>query len=494
MLYAIPVLATEYFYNDANQITSVTFDNGKVLTYTYDSRGNLVNIVSNDLMAVLTDPVDQDVDVPVDKVITVTFVEDIQAASNIGQITINHGETAINYSYSINGDKLILTPAQSLSSDTTYQVAVPAGSVEGIFGNKLFSDLKFSFTTEAVDTIPVTGVSLNKTSTSLNVGATETLTATITPENATNKNVSWTSSNEAVATVSSDGTVTGVGVGTATITVTTTDCNFTASCEVSVNVENIPVTGVSLNKASTSINELEEDTLIATITPSDATNQDVTWSSSDTEVATVDSTGTIIGVAPGTATITVTTADGGFTANCVVTVTDTNIAVDGVSLNKTSDSIYIGSYDTLVASINPTNATNQNVTWSSSDNNIATVDSTGKVTGVSIGTATITVTTEDGNKTATCTITVSEQLTIPVTGVTLDQETMTLTAGGSTGVLTATITPANATNQNVTWISSDDTIATVANGVVTPVAAGTAIITVTTVDGSYTAICAVTVN
>jgi len=167
--------------------------------------------------------------------------------------------------------------------------------------------------------VAVTGVSL-KSSTYILVGNTETLNATITPSNATNQNVTWRSSNSAVATVSTSGKVTAVAKGTATITVTTVDGGKTASCTVTVAAENVPVTGVSLNKSSISLNVGGIEDLAAAIMPSNATNQNVTWYSSNTRVATV-SDGTVTAVAAGSATITVTTIDGNKTASSSVTIT-----------------------------------------------------------------------------------------------------------------------------------------------------------------------------
>ena len=167
------------------------------------------------------------------------------------------------------------------------------------------------------DFISVTGVSLNKSTTSLPVGGTETLVATVAPDNATNPKVKWTSSNTAVATVDKDGKVTTVAAGNATITVTTEDSSKTATCSVTVVV---PVTGVSLNKTSMTLSVGGTETLTATVAPDDATNKKVTWSSSNTDVATVGDDGKVTAVAHGTATITVTTEDGSKTATCSVTV------------------------------------------------------------------------------------------------------------------------------------------------------------------------------
>ena len=177
--------------------------------------------------------------------------------------------------------------------------------------------------------VPVTGVSLNTNATTILQGNTQPLHAIITPVNATNQNVTWSSSNPAVAIVSANGVVTAVSAGTATITVRTADGGFTDSAVVTVSDTNVAVTGVSLNESNFTIFTGGTRTLSATVIPSGATNQNVTWSSNNTGIATVSQAGVVTAVAPGTATITVTTVDGGFTADCVVTV----ISIASVSAN-----------------------------------------------------------------------------------------------------------------------------------------------------------------
>lgn len=152
----------------------------------------------------------------------------------------------------------------------------------------------------------------------------------------------------------------------------------------------------------------ETQTLKAIVVPTDATNQNVKWKSSDTSVATVSATGEIEPKTVGEATITVTTVDGGHTATCVVTVVPEIIRVTGVSLNKTVTEVFIGPdlKETLVATITPSNATVKTVTWRSNDNAIATVNELGEVEGKSVGTANITATTTDGSFVATCVVSV----------------------------------------------------------------------------------------
>jgi uncharacterized protein YjdB len=170
---------------------------------------------------------------------------------------------------------------------------------------------------------------------------------------------------------------------------------------------NVPVTGVSVSPTTVSINSGGTSQLTATVSPSNATNKSVTWSSSNTSVATVSSSGLVTGVAGGTATITVTTVDGAKTATSAVTITSVNVPVTGVSVSPTTVSINSGGTSQLTATVSPSNASNKSVIWSSSNSAAATVSSTGLVTGVAVGAATITVTTVDGAKTATSAITVT---------------------------------------------------------------------------------------
>ena len=179
-----------------------------------------------------------------------------------------------------------------------------------------------------VETVSVTGVALNKTTVALTVNQTETLTATITPANATNKNVTWSASGDGVVSVV-DGLVRALKPGTSTVTATTVDGGYTATCQVTVSAATVAVTGVTLNKASLSLTVGGSETLTATVAPSDATNKNVTWSVTGDAVTVTN--GTVTAAKAGSATVTVTTVDGGFTANCAVTVKEAKPA-DAVDL------------------------------------------------------------------------------------------------------------------------------------------------------------------
>ena len=333
--------------------------------------------------------------------------------------------------------------------------------------------------------VAVSSVSLDKTSVSLNVGESVTLAATVKPDNATNKTVSWSSSNASVASVDASGKVSAVAEGTATITAKAGD--KTATCSVTVKKNTVAVESVTLDKSSLELTEGETATLTATVKPDNASDKTVTWSSSKTSVATVDANGKVTAVAEGNATITAKA--GNKSATCSVTVTKNVVAVESITLDKSSLELTEGETATLTATVKPDNATNKTVTWTSSSSSIATVDQNGKITAVSEGTATITA--KAGDKTATCSVTVKKN-TVAVESVTLDKSSLELNEG-ETATLVATVKPDNATNKTVTWSSNKASVATVdASGKVTAVAEGSA--TITAKAGDKTATCTVTVK
>lgn len=250
--------------------------------------------------------------------------------------------------------------------------------------------------------IPATSVTLNKTSLKLDVNETYQLTATINPTNATYQTVAWTSSNPNVATVSSSGLVTPVAPGNATITATTTDgTNLSASCQVTVIRE---VKSITLNTSNLSLILPETAQLTATISPSDATYPTLNWTSSNTSVATVDGNGLITSKGVGTTTIKATTTDGtNLSASCQVTVSKQYVT--SITLNETNLVMHIGETVQLIADVQPENASNPTVNWSSGNTSVARVDNNGLVTAVAGGTTYIRASAADGsNRKATCTI------------------------------------------------------------------------------------------
>ena len=255
-------------------------------------------------------------------------------------------------------------------------------------------------------TVAVTGVTLNKTSLSMVEGNSETLTATVSPDNATNKAVSWKSSDASIASVDGTGKVTAVKAGSATITVSTTDGSKTATCSVSVTPKTISVTGVAIEPSTLEIKEGATFQLKATVSPADA-SQAVDWASPSPHIATVDQNGLLTAVAPGTVRIVVRskafTDKQGF---CDVTVTQDN-TLTGISLDADEITIAAGDSRNLTVIFYPEYASNKNVTWKSSDASVVTV-SDGKVFGLKEGTATVTATSEEGSYTAECVVIVGK--------------------------------------------------------------------------------------
>ena len=328
--------------------------------------------------------------------------------------------------------------------------------------------------------IPVTSVTLDKTTLDLVEGDEATLTATVKPDDATDKTVTWSTSNAAVATVSG-GKVVAVAPGTATITAKAGEVS--ATCAVTVAKKVIPVSGISLDNTSVPLKEGQEIQLTATVTPEDATDRTVTWSSDKTNIATVDNTGKVKAVAEGTAVITAKAGDK--TATCTITVSKNVIPVTSVTLDKTSLNMIKGDEVTLSATVKPDDATDKTVTWSTSSASVVTVEN-GKVKAVGGGTATIMA--KAGEQSASCSVTV----TVPVSSVTLDKTTLDMVEGDN-ATLSATVKPDDASNPTVSWSSDKPEFATVDNaGKVTAVAPGTA--TITAKAGDKTATCAVTVS
>ena len=268
--------------------------------------------------------------------------------------------------------------------------------------------------------ISVTDVVLDPKTLTMTEGDCMTIIATISPSNATNRNLRWSSSDEMVASVA-DGKVTAHRAGKAVIVVSTEDGGLTANCQVTVNSKAVRVESVNLDRKDLALTEGESTTLTAVVFPSNATDRNVRWSSSDATVASVVN-GKVTALKAGSTIVTVTTEDGGRTASCRVTVKSKVVNVESVSLNKSSVAIIAGESVTLVVTVSPSNATNKNVSWHSSDESVATV-SNGRVTALKAGSAVITVTAEDGGKTAICHVSVKPKI-VNVQSVSLNKSSI----------------------------------------------------------------------
>lgn len=314
--------------------------------------------------------------------------------------------------------------------------------------------------------IPVSEVRLSETTYELAVGDDFYLTATVLPENAANKSVTWSCSPENVLTVYQSGQVVAMEEGEGTVTVTTTDGGHKAECKVYVRKYKVNVKSVSLDQEVLEMTEGDEVYLSATVLPEDASEKKVVWSCEPESVLNVYQSGQVVAMGPGEGTVTVTTVDGGFTASCAVTVTPKFIAVESITLEPEPLELEVGQSATVKATVLPEGATDKTLSWESSNEAVATVDQTGKVTALKAGETILTV--KAGNITEWGHVTVTD---IPVTGVTVSPSLVTLKEG-ETCQLSASVSPASA-RQDVEWASQNKEVATVdKEGLVTAVRAG----------------------
>ena len=324
--------------------------------------------------------------------------------------------------------------------------------------------------------VPVTGVTVSENAVTMWVGEDKSFGVTVSPEGATNKNWTSSTSNASIASLSGKSTIHAVAPGTAIITVTTEDGKKTATITVTVTQQ---VGEIRLSADKTTLKVGGTAKVTANVLPENASNKGVTFTSSHSTVATVDANGNVQAASAGTTTITATAADGkGAYGTITIKVED---MATGVTLSPTSKELKVNETAQLAASVLPATA-NQGIKFTSSDETVATVSETGLVTARKEGTAVITATAADGSeKSASCTIKVgATAVDVPVTGITLDQPEITIEVLKDAKQLKATVEPANATNKDVVFSSSNTNVAVVSNtGLVTAINNGTATITVT---------------
>lgn len=329
--------------------------------------------------------------------------------------------------------------------------------------------------------IPLEKIELNKTSLTLGKGASEQLTVTYTPSDTTEKKVKWSTKDENVATVSSDGVVTAVGKGSTTITAAVGD--KTATCQVKVTN---PITGISI-PSTLNLKKGQTDTLKVTYSPADGDHGAVTWKSDNEAVAEVNSNGLVTAKMDGTANITATVD--GKTATCVVTVQE--IKLISISLDQTSMTVNRNKSQKLNVIYNPTTTTDdKSVTWTSSEPGIVTVDGDGNVTGNAIGKAKVTA--QVGQHIAECEVTVNA----PLEKIEFAESELALIKGQTSDALkTVTYFPNDTTDTKDVQYTSDNTdVVTVDNtGSITAKKAGVANITAAGANDTK-AVCKVTVT
>lgn len=346
----------------------------------------------------------------------------------------------------------------------------------------------------------VTGIELSEHKAELKKWNRLNLKYTITPEDADNKEVVWTSSDPQVARVDNYGSVLALKDGVATITVTTKDGDFTDTCEVTVGNGGVPetvkVTEVDITNNSLFLNAGETTQLSVVVKPDNATNKKVEYSTTNANVATVDANGLVKAVGEGRAYIYAKSADGPsdsvyvYVRKSVTPQPPKEVKVTNVSVDRRYLTLEEGENYTLTATVSPADATNKTINYSSSDSRVATVDANGNITAVKAGYAYIYAKSVDGPY-AYSYVTVKAKETpqppaeVKVTNITLDTRYLRLDAGKKYE-LNYTVYPYNATDKTLTWTSSNEDVATVENGVITAIGRGSAYITATSTNGVQT--------
>lgn len=392
-------------------------------------------------------------------------------------VTMDVSKTAVLYA--------TVAPATAVNKSviwTSNNPAVVEVNQSGVLTSKAVGVAKITVTTVdgaftddctiVVDKVPVTGVTLDKTSSSIEVGKAIVLAVSVTPENATNKAVTWRSSNSNIASVDSNGIVYGKAAGEAIITVETVDLNYKAICKVIVTNTNavVPVRGVTLDKTNVTLNQGKVIVLTPQINPANATNKKVTWKSSDSSVATVDSNGIVIAKNIGWSLITATSEDGGYMGYCLVRVdkvADNIVPVKDIELNTKIVQMNKGGNETLKAKVSPDDATNKSVTWSTENPSVITIDSNGKITALNRGIAIVTASTVDGKFKDSCIVIVwdndSSWEDKEIFRLRLNK-TFLWIKEGKHEQLTPIITPGYLKKTNLVWKSDDNSIASVTEG------------------------------
>jgi len=311
---------------------------------------------------------------------------------NKSSVTVDQGKT-VTLKPTVYPTSLEDQTVKWKSSDKSVATVTSAGKVKGVKpGVATITCTSNATGLSTTCTVTVPGVVLDQSEAILRKKNTLTLTPTFYPETLEDKSVTWKSSDETVATVTSAGKVKGVKSGVVTITCTSNATGLSATCKVTVAT-------IALDKSEVIVKKKNTVTLTPTVYPTSLEDKSVTWESSDESIATVSSDGVVTGVKSGFVTITCTSNATGLSTTCKVTVAT-------IALSKSSATIIVGKTLKLTPTVYPTTLEDQSVTWKTSNKAVAKVSSTGKVTAVKAGTATITCTSVATGLSTTCKITV----------------------------------------------------------------------------------------
>lgn len=343
------------------------------------------------------------------------------------------------------------------------------------------------------DPIYVFGIRIDRTELYLEEGQSGTVKASVSPEDADNQAVYYSSSNTAAATIDAEGRIEAIKAGQTVITATTAEGGFTAYCLVTVYHTPVHVSEVTVSSHSIELGEGAEATLTAAVTPQNADNPAFVWSVSDSLVASVSKTGEITAIKPGETVVYATSEDGGIKDSCIVTVRHVAVPVTGLTMLDDDIIITVGDVYSAVARVEPAEADNRRILWNVEDCSVAEVDTTGIVTALSVGRTILKATSAEGGFEGTCSVTVNpapigiEKVALVPAEVILREE--------QTASLDIVFTPADATNKIYEISSDNEKVAAVTtNGIIVARSVGTATIRIKTVDGAHTASCQVTVT
>ena len=390
--------------------TTVTWSSGDTSVATVDTSGMVTAVAQGTATITATSTFDN----TKSDSITVTV-----APPSVTSVTIDQG----NKSVLVGGNVQLTATVAALggadlsvtwsSDDTSIATVDASGLVTGVAAGQAhitatsnFDNTKSDTVTLTVATAPsITSVTINEGNQAINQGATVQLTVTVNAAGGADPSVTWSSDDTSIATVDGTGLVTAVAGGTAHITATSNFDNSKSS-QVTVDVTPKAVTGVAIPEGDQSINVGATYQFSANVTATGGADPSVTWSSSDTSVASVDAAGLVSGVAGGTATIKATSNfDNSQSAS--VTVTVVAPAVTSVTIDQPNQTLTAPTTAQLTATVDAVGGADASVNWGTSDTNVATVNSSGLVTTVCAGTATITATSNfDNTKTSQITVTV----------------------------------------------------------------------------------------
>ena len=340
-------------------------------------------------------------------------------------------------------------------------------------------------------------IAINWQSITLEVGESSQLVADVLSASIDNPIVSWHSDDSGIAAVNDDGYVTALSEGETNIVAIyrQNGIPYTTSCNVVVTSTKVEIESIDIVQEDISLRKGGSVLLQIAVTPEDAMVDSLTFTSDDTNIATVSDEGRINAINVGTTTITVKTSDNQFSDSVTIKVTESGTTVvNPVSLQLIGleNGVSVGTSSRVAYIISPSNATTS-LTWSSSDPSIATVNNEGVVKGVKAGTCTIMASTSN-NISSSLQITVSSNV-VAVSRITINGDTSINMQTGWTKLLDYTISPSNATNKNVTFTSSNSSVVFVdSNGIIAALGSGTAVVTITTEDGKKTAAVNVTVT